>query len=178
MGKYVLVYLPSKEVEDYGSKLVREVGPKFGENYLIENPRPFHVTLKSPFYMENTAELEKVLEKFVKNNNVSKIEVEGFNNFRRFVAFLDVHFSKEGIEMQKKLLEEVKVFKEIELKEFDLKWHPHLTISYGNTPESFDGIWEYLQNLPVPKFKMNFDNITLLKKVEKGWKVYRRFYIK
>ena len=37
MGKYMIVYLPSKEVTKYNQQLVEEVGPKFAENYLIEN---------------------------------------------------------------------------------------------------------------------------------------------
>ncbi|MBP7708273.1 2'-5' RNA ligase family protein [Candidatus Pacearchaeota archaeon] len=178
MGKYVLVFLPNAEVTEYGDKLVAEVGPKFGEYHLVENPRPFHVTLKSPFYMEDTVELEKVLAEFASKCKSSNVDVSGFDNFRRSVAFLNTTFSKAGIELQKNLIEAIKGIKGLYFGEFDLQWHPHLTIAYGNLPPTFDKIWEYLQSLPVPKFKLKFDNITLLKKEGNEWKIYKRFDIK
>jgi 2'-5' RNA ligase len=178
MSKYVLVYLPSKEVSDYNQKLVAEVGPKFGENFIIENPRPPHATLKSPFYMEDISKLEDVLAAFTARQKIADLNVEGFDNFRGKVAFLNVIFSDEAKEMQKALLEEIKVFPEIVLDDFDINHRPHLTVAYGNTPESFEKIWEYLHGQPVPKYDLKLDNITLLKKVGNEWKIHRRFDIK
>lgn len=177
MSKYVLVYLPRGEVESYHNDLVNLVGPKFGENFLIENPRPSHVTLKAPFYMDDISKVEAVLEKFVKKCKPSEIIVEGFDKFGQRVAFLNTIFSEDGKEIQKELLSTLKDFKELEFGEFDLKWHPHLTIAYGNTPENFDKIWEYLQVLPKPKFNLKFDNISLLKKVKNCWEVHKIFEI-
>jgi 2'-5' RNA ligase len=177
MGRYVLVYLPSKEVDEYVSKLVGEVGPKFGENYMIEQPRPVHATLKSPFFMDNPEKLEKAIEEFAKKQKQAKISVKGFGDFRRYVAFLNTDFSKEALQIQRDILEEIKVFPEVVLGEHDVEFHPHLTISYGNSKESFDGIWDYLQSLPVPKYEMKLDNLSLLKKVGGLWEVYRRFEI-
>jgi 2'-5' RNA ligase len=178
MSKYVLVYLTRGEVEKYHNQLVSEVGPKFGENFMIGNPRPSHVTLKSPFYMENTSKIEAVLEKFVKKQKSSEIKIVDFGNFHERVAFLKTDFSAAGKEMQKELLSELKDFPELEFGEFDLKWHPHLTIAYGNVPETFEKIWEYLQTLSKPKFDLKFDNISLLKKVQNRWEVYKIFEIK
>ena len=47
--KYVFVYLIRGKVERYHQELIKTVGPKFGENYMIDNPLPSHITIKSPF---------------------------------------------------------------------------------------------------------------------------------
>jgi len=94
--RYVIVYLIGGKAEKYHQKLVREVGPRFGERYLIENPLPLHITLKSPFELDNSKELESTLKLFVKRYKPEEIEIGGFGNFRRFVSFLKVKLSKQS----------------------------------------------------------------------------------
>ena len=47
--RYSVCYLIRGEFANYHSRLVEELGNKFDERHLIENPRPCHVTLKYPF---------------------------------------------------------------------------------------------------------------------------------
>ena len=178
MAKFVLVYLPRGEIEKYHSNLVNVVSQKFGEKYLIENPRPSHITLKEPFFLDDIAPMEKFLETFVKKYKPSNVEINDFGGFNQFVIFLDTKFSEEGMKLQKELLNELKIFKELEFGKFDLEWHPHLTVSYANTPEIFEKIAEYLQELPTPKFSLKFDNIALLEKVKNCWEVHKIFEVK
>ena len=176
--KYVLVYLIKGKAEKYHQRLVKSVGPKFGENYMIENPLPSHVTLKSTFKKRQMKYLEKVLAKFVKEHKAAEIKIDGFGNFRRFVSFLKIKFSKEAKKIQKELLKTIKDFKGIEIHEFDKKHKPHATIAYGNTSESFNNIWNYLSKLDKPQFNLSLDNITILKKPGKYWKVHKVYKLK
>jgi len=178
--KYSIFYLIKGNAEKYHQKLVKEVGPKFGERYLIENPLPSHITIKVPFEFEKhrIKKIERLLNEFVKKQKLSKIKINGFGNFDRHVAFLKIKPSKQAIKIQKELLKGIKKINEVKLNGFDIKWHPHSTISYGNTKESFNGIWRYLKKLEKPKFELNFDNITIMKKQGKYWKVYREFKIR
>lgn len=176
--KYVLVYLIRGKAEKYHQKLVKEVGPRFGESYMIENPLPSHITLKSPFQLDNSKELENTLSLFAKKHKKVKIKINNFGNFRRFVAFLKISLPKKVVKIQKDLLKEVKKINGIELHEFDIKWKPHATISYGNTKESFDKIWSYIQTLEKPDFDLSFDNVTILRKPRKRWKVYKIYKLK
>lgn len=178
MSKYCVVYLPRGEATELNAKLVKEVGPKFGENYMIENPRPPRVTLKSPFEIADSAKLEEIIKEFVKTQKPVSISIEGFDNFRRFVAFMKVNFDDSAMNIQKGLLKELLKLDEIYPKDTDLVFRPHLTVAYGNTEENFDGVWEYLQLLPPFKFDLKFDNITILKKVNDLWEVYKTFEIK
>lgn len=176
--KYVLVYLLKGDARKCQQKLVKEVGPRFGENYMMENPLPAHITLKSPFELRDIKELEKKLKEFTSKHRSREFKIRRFGNFRRFVAFLKPEMPQEIIKLQKKLLKTIKDMDGIELHEFDKKWKPHATIAYGNTKESFDNIWNYLKKLDKPNLDLVFDNITILKKPKKYWKVHKVFKLK
>lgn len=174
--KYSIFYLIRGEAGKYNQKLVKKVGPMFGENYMVENPLPAHVVLKYPFETNNIKIVEDLLKEFVKDKKPSKISIEGFGNFRRFVAFMKTKFSPEARKIQKQLIKALEKIG-IEPQEFDKKFKPHATIAYGNKKETFDGIWDYLKTLRKPRFNMVLDNIAIMKK-GKPWKVYREFKIK
>lgn len=174
--KYAVVYLIRGKAGKYQQKLVRDIGPKFGENYMIENPLPAHVTLKSPFETKSSKKLESVLEEFSEKYHSSDIKIRGFGNFNKFVAYMNVKFSKSAFKLQKDLIKKISKLG-IPANEYDKKHKPHATIAYGNTKESFDKIWNYLKTLTKPKFDLKFDNITILKK-EKYWKIYKVYEIK
>ena len=176
--KYSIFYLIKGKAEKYHQRLVKEVGPKFGERYMIENPLPSHITLKSPFETDNIKEIERLLKEFVKKHKKSKIEIRGFGNFDRHVAFLKIKPSKQAVQIQKELLKGIKKIDGVNVNEFDIKWHPHSTVAYGNTKESFNGIWKYLKTLAKAQFELNFDNITVMKKQGDRWKVHRGFKIR
>lgn len=176
--RFSIFYLIKGKAGKLQQRLAKEVGPKFGENYLIENPLPAHITLKAPFDLDNLEQLEKTLINFVNSQKVQgKITIKGFGNFRRFVAFMNTKFSQDSKKIQKELIEELKKIK-ISIEKFDIKYKPHATISYGNTKETFDKIWNYLNTLEKPEFELVFDNISLMRKVNGKWEVYREFKIR
>ena len=176
--EYSIFYLMAGEVKRYRDKLVRKVGPKFGERYVLDSKLPAHITLKVPFETKRIEEVEKVLKEFVKNHKASKIKIIGIGHFRRFVTFLKFKFPKPALQIQKDLIKEISNIKDIKIREHDKKWHPHSTISYGNTKKSFNGIWNYLKKLNKSDFEMMFDNITIMKKSGKYWRVHKTFKLK
>lgn len=176
--KYSIFYLISGEAKKYRNELVKKVGPKFRERYVLESRLPAHITLKIPFETNKIKEIEKRLEGIVNNHKASKIRIIGFGRFERFVAFLKFEFSKPALKTQRELIRELSEIKGIKIYEPDKKWHPHATISYGNTKKSFNGIWNYLKKLSKPHFDLEFDNITIMKKPEKYWKIHKEFKLK
>jgi len=175
MNKYMIAYLPSKEVSDYVTKLVNEIAEKFDEKYILENPRPVHVTLKSPFEFEKVEEVESIVENFVKTQKSANIFTGDFEEFRGKVFFLKTNFSQEAMEIQKELIEQIRVIKEIRIDRYAEEFTPHLTVGYANSQESYDGIVEILEKTPNPDFDFKFDNITILKKVGNAWEIHKRF---
>src|SRR3989338_6293813 len=92
--------------------------------------------------------------------------------------FLKIKFSKESKTMHKRLLKELTKISGVELREFDINFKPHATIAYGNKKQTFDKIWEYLNKLNKPHFNLKFDNLTILKKPRKFWKIHKIFEIR
>lgn len=176
--KYSIFYLMKGNAKDYRDKLVKEVGPRFGENYILDSKLPAHITLKAPFNLDNIQELENILANFVKERKKEEIEIIGFDNFKRFVVFLKFNFPKPALKIQSDLINELKKIKNMDIEEHDKKWHPHATITYINTENNFNNIRDYLQKLDKLYFKIYFDNITLMKKIGKYWRVYKEFKIK
>jgi len=171
----MIAYLPSKEVSDYVTKLINEISKKFDEKYILENPRPVHVTLKSPFDIEDIEEIEIALEGFAKEQKSVNVSTGEFEEFRGKVFFLKTNFSQEAVEIQKELIKELGNFEEIFIDRYDKEFTPHLTVGYANSQESYDGIVELLEKTPNPEFDFKFDNVAILKKIGNAWEIYKRF---
>ena len=174
--KYAIVYLIRGKAEKYHQKLVREVGPKFGENYLLENPLPSHVTLKSPFRTNKIKKIELLIRAFVKKQHQYGILMGNFGNFRKFVIFSKTKFSRPARKIQKNLIKELKKLKGLKFQRYDLHFKPHATIAYGNTKINFNLIWNYLKKKNKQKFNLKFDNISIIRK-PKYWEIYKIYKI-
>jgi 2'-5' RNA ligase len=177
--KVDLVYVIKGRPGQYIQNLVKTVGPKFGENYMVENPLPPHITLKYAFNVQDVKKLEKLLEDFVSKRKAYELELKGFGNFRRFVAFLKPELSNSARNLRRDLLAVLK--KEgFSAHKYDLPFKPHATIAYGNTKETFDKIWDYLKTLKTPYFRLKLDNITILREEndDSPWKIHKEIKIK
>lgn len=177
-GDFLIVHLVGGEAGKYHEDLVKTIAEKFNEPYLINNPRPPHFTLKAPFWADDVTVIEDILEDFASIQNAEKISLGGFGSFKDKVIFMDSEFSEEAIKIQKDLIQELKEIRGFPLDRHDLAFSPHLTVGYGNTPENFKGIMEYVGALSEKKFEMKFDNIALLKKNKNVWEVYKTYEIK
>ena len=175
--RYAIVYLIKGKAGKYNQRLIRGFGIKFKEYHIINSKIPPHITLKSPFKTKRIRNLESLIKEISRNHKKGKVEIKGFGDFHKHVAFLKTKISKEGRKIQKNLIKELE--KEIKIKphEFDIKWKPHATIVYANK-DNFALIWNKLEKFRKPKFDLKLDNITILKKSGRYWKVYKEFKIK
>jgi 2'-5' RNA ligase len=176
--KYAIFYLLEGSIKKYHQKLMKEVGPKYGENYVVEIKLPSHITLKSPFKTSKKKLLIETLEKFMKNQSKSKIKIKGFGNFRKFVVFLNVVFSKKAKKIQKELWKELKEKGIIKPRKEDTNFKPHATITFCNSKDTFLLIWRELIQKKQPFFEISLDKLCLAKKPGKYWKVHKVFNIK
>ena len=174
--KYSLFYLIKGEADKYQQRLIHDIGPRFGEYHLIEKPLPTHITLKNPFEIEDSSDLKNLLEEFVKKQKAAPIEIKGFDNFNRLVVYSKVNFSSGAKKIQKNLVKSLENIG-IELNNFDREHCPHTTISYANKRETFHKILSYLNKIEKPNFKLKFDNITLMRKSKKYWKIEKIYNI-
>lgn len=176
--KYVITYMIHGEPEDYQKKLIKTLSKLSGEMHLIEKPIPSHMTLKSPFETEQIKEVEKIIKEFTVQSRPFKFKIKKFGNFRKFVAFLKPTPRYKFRRVQKNLLKSLKKISWLEITPHDKSFHPHATLAYGNSKNSFAQIWRYLKSIPKPDFEMEFNNISIMKKSKGLWKPYKEFEIK
>jgi len=176
--KYSIFYLIKGNAKKYRDNLVNIVGQRFAENYVINSKLPAHITLKAPFETKNIKLIENILKDLTKRHKKQNIEIKGFGNFKKFVVFLIFKFSISALKIQEELIKKFRETKGINIKQYDKKWNPHATISYCNTKKNFNNIWNYLNRLDKPHFKLKFDNITIMKKTGKNWKIHKKFILK
>ncbi len=177
--KYSICYLLTGEAGKFHKQKVKELAKKFNESYLLENPIPSHSTLKYPFRTNKIKEIEDVLKEFVKKQKKEKIKIRKINNFYNKVVCLQLDYSKKANKIFKSLVKRLKEIKWMDWNEYDrtIKNKFHATLVYGNTPANFKKIWKEVSNLK-PKFDVEFDNITILKKPRKYWKIHKVYKIK
>jgi len=178
--KYAIFYLIKGKAEIYHKNIIKNIAKISGEKYLIDNPLPSHITLKYTFDADKKQikELEKIIGLFVKRQKKSKINIDGFNNFNKFVVYMDVKFSMEAKYVRNNLIKQIKHLSFIDIQDFDNNWKSHSTIGYGNSKKTFNLIWKYVQSIDKPNYDLNFDNITIMKKPKKYWKLHRGFKLK
>lgn len=178
--RYSICCLLRGKFAEYHSKLVEELGNKFEERYLIENPRPCHITLKYPFEeKKNIEEVEKILEDFVRDVKVTKLKIDSLNQFNNKVVVFEIDFSKDAKEVFNNFQNELKTINWLDWREYDNisgKWH--LTLVYGNTIDKFNSIWKYVNENIEPNFELKFDNLTILKEMKPNvWEIHKIFEI-
>lgn len=177
--KYAIFYLLEGKAKKYNEKLMKETAKISGERYILDVSKfPSHVSLKNSFEFDNFNKLDNFLKDFVKKHKKAKININGFDNFRKFISFLKTNFSKDAKKLQKDLIKELDKKLGIKPTENELKYKPHATICYGNTKETFNIIWNYLQKQKKPKFNLKLDNLTLFYKPKDRWIVRKRYEIK
>ncbi|MFH1209417.1 MAG: 2'-5' RNA ligase family protein [archaeon] len=176
--KYSICYLLRGDVAKFHKQKVRELAKKFNELYLLENPIPSHTTLKYPFITQRIKEIEDMLKEFVKKQKKGKIEVRKVTNFNKKAVCLQLSFSKKANKTFKGLVKKLHKFDWLEWGVYDktIDGKFHSTLIYGNTPANFKRIWKEVSDLKI-KFDLEFNNITILKKQRKYWKIHKVYEI-
>jgi hypothetical protein len=177
--KYSIWYLLTGEAGKFHKQKVKELARKFSEPHLLENPIPSHSTLKYPFRTDKIKEIEDMLKEFVKKQKKEKIKIRQINNFRNKVIYLQLDYSKRANQIFKKLVKELNKFEWLGWDKYDkiIDGNFHATLVCGNTPANFKKIWKEVSNLK-PNFDIEFDNITIVKKPRKYWKIHKIYKIK
>ncbi|GAA0178283.1 2'-5' RNA ligase family protein [Clostridium sediminicola] len=172
MNRYVIVCLFKNEVKEFHSKLVGEVCNKF-------NVRPqklgAHFTIKAPFEIEDISNIEDLTFSFCRKISSEKIILKGYGHFRDNVIFMDVKPSLEARLINDRYIEELKKINNLTWQNNELKnKNYHCTIVSRRISTKFIGIWEYVSKQDYC-FETKFDNITIMRWNDNGWKIYREF---
>jgi len=177
MFRNIIVTKINGEAAEFHQKLVDSVAEKFGLRKINTHS---HITLKDSFYSDNTTDVENIIEKVVsriKNPQENKININGIDNFRNEIFYLNAELNKQSTEVFRDLLFSLKGLKELEWDEFDtLEREFHLTITNKARPDNYKEISEFLLQFQ-PDFELLFDNISIFRKIENEWIVLKEFKI-
>jgi len=182
--KYAIFYRLKGQAQKTHQRLIKTIGPKFGENFVVEHPIPSHITLKYTFQTTQIKKTEKAIKDFLKTQKPQKFRITGFGYFNRpkyDVIYLKVVFSKQIQKIRLGLVERVKSekgIKDLHPRKFDKDPRPHITIVNRIHKKNFNKIWNYLKTQKKPHFNLNFDAIALMKKPKDYWLLYKEFKIK
>ncbi len=175
--RHFIGYKGNAEVEKYFNAITTELHEKFGVSNLSLRVPP-HLTLKYPFEMEDTSDVENRISEFLINKRSFQFIIDGFgrlddNNETIFLSptrtdTLDA-FVKDCIVTLGDLNEE---------KKFDPeKFRVHMSVARHLDDKLFEQIWNYVNALSRPRFELPFDNLTLFKFENEKWGVKRAFLL-
>lgn len=177
--KYSIFYLFGGEAGRYRDKLVQDVAQKFGERDILDSRMPAHLTLKVPFETNmDILEVENSLREVTNKYESQDFEINGFDNFHNRVIFLNFTKPSLIIEIKKELIQKLENIKGISIHQHDREFNLHATVAHCRNEKYFSDIWNYVNKIEKPYFKMRFDNLTLMKKPGKYWEVCSVFKLK
>ena len=155
--------------------ITRDLADKF-DSFPIHERIPPHLTLKRWFELDEKGmdTLHKTLDVFATSQKQSDYALSGFGNFGEGVIYVDVIPSAEMLQSALHLMDALHKVEGLTFDEFDNGSDFHATVAMrALKPFDFDQIWNYLETVPQPDFKMKFDNIAVFKKPVDVWEVER-----
>jgi 2'-5' RNA ligase len=174
-SRFIIASVIKGEAAAYHQKLVDAVAAKFG---LRKINSPSHITLKDSFYLQETAAIEQVIaESVLALKQVGEIAIDGIGNFRSEIFYMHAELDHHAKAIFRNLLTNLHTITGLQWDQFDVMDRQfHLTITNKATASNSQQIAEFLQNFK-PKFKLQFDNISILKKLDdqRKWIVHREF---
>ncbi|MEK7538973.1 MAG: 2'-5' RNA ligase family protein [Patescibacteria group bacterium] len=174
--RYFIGYKGGGDIEKYYQHLTADLSGRFGIADLSRRVPP-HFTLKYPFVVNNTANIEKSIEIFLEGKKSIPSVIDGFDRFDHETIFLSVAPSHELSVFVKDCITELGDLGDVEKFDADT-YRLHLSVARHLDVATFDLVWGYLNDLPKPHFEFLFDNVTLFVEEDNTWNAKKVFKMK
>ena len=173
--KYFIAIVPPEPVFSEVENLKQIVSIKYANKSALRSPA--HITLHRPFEFKAEKEnlLIETLQQF-KFNSEFEITLKNFSGFEPRVLFIDVIENNLLTELQKNLVQHVKINLNIFNQSNDTRgFHAHVTIAFRDLKKQlyYAAMEEYKQKTFEAKF--NCKQFCLLKHTGKFWLVHEKF---
>ena len=171
--KYLVAHLLSGDASAYHKALAEELTFRFRTLPLHERI-PAHITIKPPFEAddERIAEVERILRAFSAQEHATPLFLNGFGKFGFRTIYMDVRKSPEAVSLARTM---VKTLNE------NASWLPrhlregnklHASVARFLSHRQSRRIWRFLKECTFPMFRTSLDNVAILKKEGRDWRVY------
>ncbi|MCF7865173.1 MAG: 2'-5' RNA ligase family protein [Candidatus Pacebacteria bacterium] len=176
--RHCIAYIANEEVQKYFQKLTEELSAQFGISNLSKRV-PAHITLKYPFEVDDTMEIESKIQSVVNDFSLRKTSIAPFiiSGFNRFENSFETIFMKvEGGSIFEKTIEGcISDLGEVDEDRKFAKRIFHISIARHMNQSQSDEIFAYLQTKELQHFESFFDNIALMKFENEVWSVKKFF---
>jgi len=171
--RYLVAHLLSGDASAFHKALARELTLRFHTIPLHERI-PAHITIKPPFEAddEHIADIERILRAFDSTEPAAPLLFRGFGRFGFRTIYLDVQKSPEAVSLARRALKTLND---------NAGWLPHnpregnklhASLARFLAPRQSRRIWRFLRECAYPQFETRFDNIAILKKEGREWRVH------
>src|SRR3989338_79907 len=161
--------------------VVGDICQQFGLTQLIEKKRMPHITLKSPFEIESTNDLERLLAAFAQRNDATAFEITGFGSFNDdYVISAKVQPSPPMLAVHTLLLGKLKKLPGIRESRYDVPDGKTYHITLGKKEElqgQGRNILRYLEQTTL-RLTGTFDTLAIMKKEKKQTYVYQSYQLR
>lgn len=169
----MVAHLLSGDASAYHKALAEELTFRFRTLPLHERI-PAHITIKPPFEADDDriAEVERVLRAFSAQEHAVPLLFSGFGKFGFRTIYMDVRKSPDAVSLARNAL---KVLNE------NVSWLPlnpregnklHASVARFLSHRQSRRIWRFLKECTYPRFHASLDNIAILKKEGRDWRVH------
>ena len=169
--RYYVGLLIKGEPAEYYKKITTDLAKRFDIKNLSDT-KPPHLTLKAPFESESIEIFEKEIGELASKQKVSQLFIEGFGRFdlESKTVFLAV---KPDPELQIKVNGMVRALVHFgENRKFVPEpLYSHISIARYLDVELSQKIWDHVATLPVPRFEVAFDSLTLFVSQDNRWEI-------
>lgn len=178
MKKFGIICLMPDKVRDYHQELRLRLVAQFGLSVNINVPA--HITIKYPDEVEDTDEIEKVVQDFCDTQVKTEWVLQDFNHFinnDNYVVFMDIVSSAETRIAHSNFLDTLRKINWMQWGQFDTAdLHYHVTLAArGLSADNFDSVWSFLEQQEKPNFKVFFDDLAFVQIEEKSGSIYKTF---
>ena len=173
--RHIIVHLVRGKARDYHIELTKDLVKRFDVFPIHDRIQP-HLTLKRWFELEDEEmnTLYELLDSFATSHTQSEYVMDSFDNFRDEVIFLDAKPSEKMQVDVQDLMKTLHNHPKLTFDEYDNGSDFHATLTMAALKAfDYNAIRSYLNTIERPDFKMKFDNITTMKKVDGKWVVDR-----
>ncbi len=171
--RYFIAHLLSGDTKVFHERITRELSIRYRIFPLSEHIPP-HITLKLPFEAddEGIKEVERILRAFAKGERAVPLALSGFGHFGFRTMYIDVPKSPEAAAFVRRTLKTLNG---------NIEWMPknplegnklHASIARFLTRRQSRRIRRYLSALKQPHFEVMLDNIAILKKDGRAWRLH------
>ncbi len=170
--KYFIAHLLSGDAKTFHEGVTRDLSARFG-TVPLHNRLPPHITVKVPVETDEhgIAEVERILRAFASHERAAPFSITGYGKFGFRTIYLDVPRGSAAIALVRRMLVTLHAH---------VPWLPknavegnklHASVARFMTRRQSRHVWHSFKGTR-PHFSLALDNIAILKKEGKEWRIH------